>query len=61
MLYIRYANGWVSLVQPKDGSEVSTFKIPNGTSNCWAHPVVLDGKLYIRENDAVWCYDVKAK
>ena len=61
MLYIRYANGWVSLVQPKDGSEVSSFKIPNGTSNCWAHPVVLDGKLYIRENDAVWCYDVKAK
>lgn len=61
MLYVRYANGWVSLVNPEDGKEVSTFKVPNGTNDCWAHPVVVGGKLYLRERDVVWCYDVKAK
>ena len=33
LLYVRYANGWVSLVQPKDGKEISTFKVANGINN----------------------------
>ena len=61
LLYVRYANGWVSLVQPDDGKEISTYKIPNGNTNCWAHPVVVGGKLYIRENEIVWCFDVTKK
>jgi outer membrane protein assembly factor BamB len=61
MLYIRYANGWVSLVPatPDGYTEKGTFKVPNGTRDCWAHPVVIDGRLYLRERDIVWCYDVK--
>jgi hypothetical protein len=63
MLYLRYANGYVALVDPKATAykEVSIFKVPNGTDNCWAHPVVVDGKLFIREKDILWCYDVKGK
>jgi outer membrane protein assembly factor BamB len=62
MLYVRFANGWVALVDPKDGyNEVSGFQVPNGTNDCWAHPVVAGGKLFIREKDVVWCYDVKGK
>ena len=61
LLYIRFANGWVSLVNPQDGKEISSFKVPNGSRDCWAHPVVVGGKLYIREQDTLWCYDVKAK
>jgi outer membrane protein assembly factor BamB len=61
LLYIRYANGYVSLVQPDDGKEISTFRIANGTDNCWAHPVVIGGKMYIREKDTVWCFDVQPK
>lgn len=61
-LYVRYANGWVSLVDPTDGyKENGTFKVPNGSNDCWAHPVVVGGKLYIRELDIVWCFNVKAK
>lgn len=60
-LYVRFQNGYVSLLDPENGKEISTFKVPNGNGNCWAHPVVLDGKLYIRENETVWVYDVKAK
>lgn len=61
LLYIRYNNGWVALVNPSDGKEISGFKIPNGTSNCWAHPVVIGGKLYVREKETLWCYDVANK
>jgi outer membrane protein assembly factor BamB len=61
-LYIRYSNGWVSLVDPTTSyQEISTFKVPNGTNDCWAHPVVVGGKMLIREKDIVWCYDVKEK
>jgi outer membrane protein assembly factor BamB len=62
-LYVRYSNGWVALVPATtDGyAEKSSFKIPNSDRNSWAHPVVIDGRLYLREKDTVWCYDVKAK
>jgi hypothetical protein len=26
----------------------------------WSHPVVVDGKLYLREQDKLMCYDLKA-
>ncbi len=29
--------------------------------NSWPHPVVANGKLYIRDQDVLLCYDVKAK
>jgi outer membrane protein assembly factor BamB len=61
LLYIRFANGWVSLVNPESGKEISSFKVPNGTRDCWAHPVVVGGKLYVREQNTLWCYEVKAK
>ncbi|MCI0702917.1 MAG: PQQ-like beta-propeller repeat protein [Planctomycetia bacterium] len=62
-LYIRYADGWVVLADATADSytEISSFKVPNAQGNCWAHPVVVGGKLYIRERDTLWCYDVKAK
>jgi len=25
----------------------------------WTHPVVADGKLYLRDQDLIFCYDVK--
>jgi len=63
MLYVRYQNGWVSLVHanPKEYQPVSTFRIPNGTGNCWAHPVVIGGKFYVREMNTIWCYNVAQK
>ena len=26
----------------------------------WPHPVIADGKLYLREQDDLFCYDLKA-
>lgn len=62
-LYFRYDNGVMALVPAKPTSygELATFKIPNSSSQSWAHPVVAGGRLYLREQDIVWCYDVKEK
>ncbi|MEN9635800.1 MAG: hypothetical protein RL077_4204, partial [Verrucomicrobiota bacterium] len=27
----------------------------------WTHPVVSNGKLYLRDQDLIYCYDVKAR
>ncbi len=63
MLYFHYQNGWMVLVpaRPDRYEEVSAFQVPEGNGPRWAHPVVIDGRLYVREADKLWCYDVKAR
>jgi outer membrane protein assembly factor BamB len=60
-LYFRYDNGIMALVEasPHSYKEISSFHIPNAGRQSWAHPVVVGGKMYLREQDMVWCYDVK--
>jgi outer membrane protein assembly factor BamB len=62
-LYWRYENGYVALVPatPKEYQETSGFKIamPSGEPS-WPHPVVVDGRLYLRDQDTLWCYDLRA-
>jgi alcohol dehydrogenase (cytochrome c) len=42
--------------------ERGRFDQPDRTKEpAWAHPVVANGKLYIRDQDVLLCYDVKAK
>jgi outer membrane protein assembly factor BamB len=62
-LYVRYDNGYVALVPatPDGYKEAGAFKIPNSDRQSWAHPVVIDGKLYLREKDTLWVYNVKGK
>lgn len=63
-LYVRYANGHVALVPATaDGyKEVSSFQQKDRSrSAAWAHPVISDGKLYLRDWDVLQCYDVKGE
>jgi hypothetical protein len=30
-------------------------------NDVWAHPVLLDGRLYLRYHGTMWCYDVRGK
>jgi len=62
-LYFHYDNGVVALVEasPAGYKEVGSFKAPKRNGASWAHPVVSDGKLYIREGDMLFCYDIRAK
>lgn len=64
MLFVRYQDGWVHLVEAggdKPYKELAQFKIANSDTNSWAHPVVLDGKLYLREKGVLWCHDIVAR
>jgi outer membrane protein assembly factor BamB len=61
-LYIRYEDGTMALVEasPAEYKETGAFKIPgSGSRPSWSHPVILEGKLYIREQDKILCYDIR--
>ena len=53
--------GVVALVKPVPTGfqSLGRFKITEGTAQHWAHPVVANGRLYIRHGDALVAYDVK--
>jgi outer membrane protein assembly factor BamB len=47
---------------PDGYKEHGRFGQPDRTDkNSWAHPVVANGRLYIRDQDLLLCYDVKGK
>jgi outer membrane protein assembly factor BamB len=60
-VYIRYADGTMTLVKadPESFQEVSHFKVPgSGDRPSWAHPVICEGRLYLREGDKILCYKI---
>jgi len=62
-LYLHFADGTMVLASagPKGYKEVGSFKAPgSGERPSWSHPVILDGKLYLREHDTILCYDIRA-
>ena len=40
--------------------EKGRFNIPDKGYSSWAHPVVSDGRLYVRNQDTLLVYDIKA-
>jgi outer membrane protein assembly factor BamB len=65
MLYCREEDsGTVALLEasPTGYNEKGRFKQPErAKEKAWTHPVVCNGKLYLRDQDLLLCYDVKAK
>jgi outer membrane protein assembly factor BamB len=61
-LYFRYQNGLMVLIEatPAGYSEKGSFSIPDVSKPSWPHPVVVGGRLYLREQDNLYVYDVKA-
>lgn len=60
-VYVRYSNGIMTLVKadPDSFQEVANFKIPgSGDRPSWAHPVIVGGRLYLREDDKILCYSI---
>jgi outer membrane protein assembly factor BamB len=61
-LYVLDERGNVGLVRPGPaGVEiVGRFRLfDDRARDAWAHPVLVNGRLYLRYHDALWCYDVK--
>jgi len=60
-VYLRYEDGTVILVEatPTGYKPKGSFTIPNVKNPSWSHPVVAGGRLYLREQDTLYVYDVK--
>ncbi len=62
-IYYRTEEGSIVLIEPsrKEYVEHGRFNQPERTDKpAWAHPVIANGKLYIRDQDTLFCYNVKA-
>jgi len=69
-LYLHGENGDVALVEATSEAyrEKGRFTPPDqpkhvrgGMEKAWPYPVVANGRLYIRDLDSLWCYDVAAR
>ena len=63
-LYVRSENGPIALVEatPAGYKEISRFEQPARSSKkAWPHPVVAEGRFFVRDWNVLLCYDVKAK
>ncbi len=59
-LFLQGEDGIVGLVTPDPGEykEISRFEVGRGKYPTWTLPVIADGRLYIRDQDLLRCYDV---
>jgi outer membrane protein assembly factor BamB len=62
-LYFRYQDGRMILVEatPEEYRERGSFMIPDVVKQSWSHPVIANGRLYLREQDHLLCYDVRRR
>lgn len=62
-LYCLSENGVVGLVEatPAAYREKGRFRIPQESLPTWTHPVISGGRLYLRDQDTIYAFDVKQK
>jgi outer membrane protein assembly factor BamB len=62
-LYLLSENNVVGLAEatPEGYREKGRFTIPDQGRPSWAHPVVSGGRLYIRNQDTLTAYDIRAR
>lgn len=62
-LFVRFQDGTMALakIDPQGYEEICSFTTPgSGASHepSWAHPVIANGKLLLREGDSILCYQI---
>lgn len=68
-LYLHAEKGEVALLEPTPEKywERGHFTPPNRPARlnkmekAWAYPVIADGRLYLRDQNSLWCYDIKTR
>ena len=63
-LYALSEDGWMLLLEPTDKEFVvkGRFRLAEAARrDAWAHPVIHQGRLYLRYHDTLTCYDVHAR
>ncbi len=62
-LYVLSEEGEVALLRASDSAfefEGRFRLVPERKNDAWTHPVVHDGRLYLRYHDTLYCYDIRA-
>ena len=60
-LYFRYEDGTMALIEatPEEYRLKGSFKLKTNNGKSWPHPVIVDGLLYARDQNALLCYDIR--
>lgn len=60
-LYFRYQDGTMALIEATPEKYIlnGKFKIAINNGASWPHPVIAGGKLYLRDQDEMVCYDLR--
>lgn len=63
LLYLYGQGGKIALVEAKDDAYnyISTFEVPFGSKQHWAHLVIHNKKLYVRHGESLMVYNIAAK
>jgi outer membrane protein assembly factor BamB len=59
-IYFRYQDGTMALVEanPQGYNLKRSFKLATRNGESWPHPVIQGGRMYIRDQDELLCYDL---
>jgi len=63
-LYLRAEDGTMLLIEPSRDELLvrGRFEQPDRSAvPAWAHPVIANGRLYVRDQGILFCYDIDAK
>ncbi|MEK6248890.1 MAG: PQQ-binding-like beta-propeller repeat protein [Planctomycetales bacterium] len=62
-LYFRYEDGVMALIEatPDEYRLKGSFRIASRHGKSWPHPVIADGRLYLRDQHELHCYDLRQK
>ncbi len=60
-LYFRYQNAVMALIEatPEAYRLKASFPLPSHLDDSWPHPVISNGRLYLRDQDVLMCYDLR--
>jgi len=60
-LYFRYEDGTMALLEatPSQYQLKGQFELPSKLDRSWSHPAISGGKLYLRDQDVLLCYDIR--
>lgn len=63
LLYLQGEDGVAGLAEatPTGYREISRFEFSKADLPTWALPVIADGRLYMRDQDRLNCYDIRAQ
>lgn len=63
MLFFRYRSGTMAIIDANPNSYrlLGSFRLATNHDKSWPHPVIVDGKLYLRDQQTLMCYDIARK